>query len=36
VLGRDGLWFGGRIAEAGSGDEVIPTIGVARLGMRQQ
>jgi hypothetical protein len=30
-LANDGLWFGGFIAEAGSGDERIPSVGVARF-----
>jgi hypothetical protein len=30
-LASDGLWFGGFITEAGSGDERIPSVGVARF-----
>ena len=31
ALAKDGLWFGGTIAEAGLGGERIPTVGVARF-----
>ncbi|MPZ17950.1 MAG: hypothetical protein GEV06_08570 [Luteitalea sp.] len=34
ALGRDGLWFGGAIAEAGSGDTRIPSVGVAHFRLR--
>ena len=27
----DGVWFGGPIAEAGSPDAVVPSVGVARF-----
>lgn len=30
AIGRDAIWVGGLIAEAGSGDRAIPSIGVAR------
>lgn len=35
ALGRDGLWFGGEIAEAGSGDTRMPSIGVAHFRLRR-
>jgi hypothetical protein len=35
ALGRDGLWFGGEIAEAGSGDTRIPSLGVAHFRWRR-
>lgn len=31
ALANDGLWFAGEIAEAGSGDQVIPSVGIARF-----
>jgi hypothetical protein len=34
ALGGDGLWFTGLIAEAGSGDERTPSIGIAHFGLK--
>lgn len=31
ALAKDGLWFGGTIAEAGPADARVPTVGVARF-----
>ena len=31
VLSRNALWFGGAIAEAGSGEERVPSVGIARF-----
>ncbi len=30
AIGRDAIWFGGPIAEAGSGDDLVPTVSAAR------
>ena len=32
AVGRDELWIGGVIAEASSGDELVSSVGIARLG----
>jgi hypothetical protein len=33
AIGRDAIWFGGPIAEAGSGDDLVPTVSAARYAL---
>jgi hypothetical protein len=33
AVARDAVWFGGSIAEAGSGDGLVPSVGVARYAL---
>jgi hypothetical protein len=33
AIGRDAIWFGGPIAEAGSGDDLVPSVSAARYSL---